>query len=261
MDKITLLKEKGMCFSCFQRGHISKFCEQKQSCSVCNRQHPSVLHMSQSPKIKEKVELKTAEDVNVVIPEACGHIGAGTETASVLSVLPVKVKASKGSKVIEVYAFIDPGSTDTFCTERLMSQLRLKGRKAQILLKTMGHEKLELTNIVSGLEVSGMENDRFLSLPDVYTQKEMPVTKGNIPKRQDINRWHYLQNIIIPEIDGNIELLIGTNASKVIEPWEIINSQGERPYAVRTLVGWVINGPLKETKTNTTTEHMSARVN
>ena len=223
--------------------------------------------MTQSPKMKEKVELKNSENVNVttqpviIQPKACGHIGAGTETGNVLSVLPVKVKANKGSKIVEVYAFIDPGSTDTFCTERLMSQLRLKGRKAQILLKTMGHEKLIPTNIVSGLEVSGMDNEKFLPLPDLYTQKEMPVTKDNIPKRPDINRWHYLQNIVIPEIDSDIELLIGTNASKVIEPWEIINSQGEGPYAVRPLVGWVINGPLKENKSIIPTEHPSARVN
>ncbi len=30
-----------------------------------------------------------------------------------------------------------------------------------------------------------------------------------------------------------------------MEPWEIINSQGEGPYAVRTLLGWVVNGPLR----------------
>ncbi|KAK7926338.1 hypothetical protein WMY93_008648 [Mugilogobius chulae] len=29
-----------------------------------------------------------------------------------------------------------------------------------------------------------------------------------------------------------------------MEPWQIINSQGNGPYAVRTLLGWVVNGPL-----------------
>lgn len=32
-----------------------------------------------------------------------------------------------------------------------------------------------------------------------------------------------------------------------MEPWEVINSQDEGPYAVRTWVGWVINGPLHGT--------------
>lgn len=84
-----------------------------------------------------------SEAVNTVdrLPKACGHIGAGTGAGNVLSVLPVKVKASKGEKIITMYAFIDPGSSATFCTERLMSQLNMKGRRMNILLQTMSHEK------------------------------------------------------------------------------------------------------------------------
>lgn len=43
-----------------------------------------------------------------------------------------------------------------------------------------------------------------------------------------------------------MELLIGTTVLKVREPWEVVNSKGEGPYSVRTLLGWVINGPLRE---------------
>lgn len=32
---------------------------------------------------------------------------------------------------------------------------------------------------------------------------------------------------------------------KLMEPWEVINSHGDGPYAIRTLLGWVINGPLQ----------------
>lgn len=58
-------------------------------------------------------------------------------------------------------------------------------------------------------------------------------------------KWSYLGNINLHDVDSNVDLLIGTNAAKVMEPWEVINSQGEGPYAVRTRVGWVINGPLR----------------
>lgn len=46
------------------------------------------------------------------------------------------------------------------------------------------------------------------------------------------------------EIDADVELLIGVNAPKAMEPWQIINSQGNGPYAVKTIFGWVMNGPL-----------------
>lgn len=46
------------------------------------------------------------------------------------------------------------------------------------------------------------------------------------------------------QINATIGLLIGVNAPKALEPWRIINSEGDGPYAVKTLLGWVINGPL-----------------
>lgn len=50
----------------------------------------------------------------------------------------------------------------------------------------------------------------------------------------------------IPHLDADIELLLGTNAAKVMEPWEVINSEGNGPYAVRTPLGWVVNGLMNE---------------
>lgn len=43
----------------------------------------------------------------------------------------VHVKATKGSLIIETYAFLDFGSFATFCTEMLMEQLSVRGRKTE----------------------------------------------------------------------------------------------------------------------------------
>lgn len=74
-------------------------------------------------------------------------------------------------KVLQTHAFLDAGSTDTFCPES----------------RTMGHNTI---------------------------------------------------------VNADVDLLIDTKASKLIEPWKVINSRGEGPYAVRALLGWVVNGPL-----------------
>ncbi|GAA6102057.1 diacylglycerol O-acyltransferase 1-like, partial [Tachysurus ichikawai] len=42
-----------------------------------------------------------------------------------LAILPVEIKACNGSKIIETYAFLDPGSSATFCTEKLMEDLQV----------------------------------------------------------------------------------------------------------------------------------------
>lgn len=42
-----------------------------------------------------------------------------------------------------------------------------------------------------------------------------------------------------------MELLIGTNAPKIMEPLEAVNSCENGPYAVRTLLRWVVTSPLR----------------
>lgn len=54
-----------------------------------------------------------------------------------------------------------------------------------------------------------------------------------------------MKDIKVPHINADVDLLVGTNASKLMEPWEVVNSQADGPYAVKTLLGWVINGSVQ----------------
>lgn len=92
--------------------------------------------------------------------------------------------------------------------------------------------------------MSGLEVNDFHPLPEVLTQKQMPATTDNIAIAADLERWRYLSKVPIHSINADVDLLIGTNAPKLLEPWEIVNSCGDGPYAIRTVLGWVINGPL-----------------
>lgn len=101
---------------------------------------------------------------------------------------------------MQVYALLDLGSSAIFCSEELMSQLNLKGKRTHILLRTMNLEKSVPTYVLSGIEVSALDSDNFFPLPDVFTQKEMPVTTNNIPKQHDLAQWAYLNKVKIPSI-------------------------------------------------------------
>lgn len=174
---------------------------------------------------------------NTVVPQqTCAHTGAGTQKC-LLSIVPVQVKAKNGNKILTTYAFLDPGSSASFCTERLMRQLNMDSIQTHIFLRTMGQARTVKTHVLTGLEVAGYDENRFLDLPEVYTQQTMPVTRHNIVTEKDLRKWPYLQKIKVPELEVGVDLLIGTNATKLLEPWEIINSCNDGPYAVRTLLG------------------------
>ncbi|KAL1281783.1 hypothetical protein QQF64_000586 [Cirrhinus molitorella] len=107
-----------------------------------------------------------------------------------------------------------------------------------------GEQKLMNSFVISNLEVCGLEDTTFIELPKVFTHGSIPVHAGNIPKQSDIQRWPYLQEVSIPEIEADVGLLIGVNCSRAMEPWRIINGQDGGPYAVKTAIGWVVNGPI-----------------
>ncbi|KAK7884418.1 hypothetical protein WMY93_027541 [Mugilogobius chulae] len=235
-EKIDFLRAKGLCFSCLKQGHMSNSCKEKMSCQVCSQLHPTVLHIKAKTKeVEPEVESsgtgeKTSESV------VNGFVGMktpahGTEdTEHILSIVPVQVKAKQGQKITQTHAFLDPGSTACFCTEELMQELSLTGRNTNILLKTMGEEKVVSSHIVSGLEVSSLDNNDFFELPDMYSHSNIPASVENVPSPEYVSKWPYLQQVSIPKIDAKIGLLIGTNAPKAIEPWQVIASEK----AVRT---------------------------
>lgn len=107
-------------------------------------------------------------------------------------------------------------------------------------------QKLGNSFILTDLEVCTLEDTKYFELLKVFTHSSIPVQNENIPKQEDIRKWPYLSKVSIPNIDANIDLLIGANNSKAMEPWYIINSQQDGPYAVKTALGWVVNGPIKK---------------
>ncbi|GAA6094348.1 uncharacterized protein LOC115787620 [Tachysurus ichikawai] len=128
-----------------------------------------------------------------------------------------------------------------------MQRLNLPQRKTQFLLQTMGQEKVVPAYILSRLEVSAIDGSIFYQLPQTLPQKQMLVSSDNIVSKEELSKWPYLAKVKVPRIMANVDLLIGNNAPKMLEPWEVINSHGVGTYAIRTALGWVINGPLHAT--------------
>lgn len=181
--------------------------------------------------------------------EANDHTGAGSIQTTPVPVIPVQVKSASTNQVIRTYAFLDPGSSATFCTEALKHKLQISGRKTRILLQTMSLEKPVNTTVLTGLTISSLNGDVFYELPNVYTQREIPVTQEQVNTTEALKKWPYLKEVHIPSIKADVGLLIGMNAPKLLEPWKVINSQGNGPYAVKTVLPWVVNGLVDHCRT------------
>lgn len=185
---------KGLCFGCLTQGHLSKTCKKRMVCKQCSQRHPDVLHVDKEDKESANMSMKddntSSEEISSAqkstAQEIVGYTGAG-EVDCLLSIVPVKVRSQKGGKSIETYAFMDPGSTATFCTEELQKKLNIKGKSTQILLSTMSQDKPDGQKLInscmlSDLEVCGLESTEYQHFPKVFTHN-IPVQRENIPRQ------------------------------------------------------------------------------
>jgi len=63
-------------------------------------------------------------------------------------------------------------------------------------------------------------------------------------------KWEHLNDIQFPEVDGEVTLLLGANVPEAHIHEEVRVGRAREPYAVRTLLGWAIMGPLNSNITS-----------
>ncbi|XP_041354482.1 uncharacterized protein LOC121372257 [Gigantopelta aegis] len=157
-----------------------------------------------------------------------------------MPIIPVKVKMKNGLTAIDTYAFLDPGSSVSFCTEDIMNKLGASGKKMKITLDTMGEPYTMTTYAISGIEICNLNCENVVSLPKVYTNDKMPVTTRHIPTKKDISCWAHLHEIELPQIDGEVGLLIVNNVPDAYSPIEVKAGPQSSPHAIKTRLGWVL---------------------
>ena len=140
--------------------------------------------------------------------------------------------------MIETYAFLDPGSNTSFCTDQLIERLDAPGRRTTLSLTTMDSENVTSQSLVVSLEVFDLQGSNSVELCSVFSWSKLPVAKSDVPLQSDVNRWPHLEGVDLPYIDADIDLLIGNDVPKALEPKEVLQSEDGGPYAVRTLLGW-----------------------
>lgn len=251
-DKIDFLKAKGICFGCLKKSsHISKDCSNRLKCDRCGGRHPTILH--RQFKAPHKNSETTGPDTVTSAGSRCELTGAGTP-----AIVPVKVHSRQTGRSLITYAFLDDGSNAVFCSEKLKSQLGVRGRNTKLQIQTLLEDQQVDSCVLDDIEISDLEGRNIITLPDVYTQTKMPVSIEDVVTTHDLAQWSYLRSVELPDISKEaveVGLLIGSNVPKATEPWEVVHSQDGGPYAYRTLLGWVVCGLTSKTTTNL---HVSA---
>ena len=266
-ERVSFLRSRGLCDNCLMAGHVAMSCPKQSYCQIVgckigHQKHSTFLHPKDDKSVKTEPaspsETQSSNTENekrnnqarscftevVACEGMCSATGAGA-SATGLAIVPVNVRAKGRKKMVQTYAFLDPGSNTTFCTDKLIECPGATGREATLSLTTMDSDIVKSDSLVVNLEVFDLQGRNVLKLSNVFSRVKLPVTVEDIAVQSDVERWFYLKDIYLRCIDADIHLLIGNDVPKAFEPQEVQRSENGGPYAVRTLLGWTINGTLK----------------
>ena len=223
---------------------------------MCNGKHPTTLHGHVRKKVdntQHQCNIEASEERNDGEVAACASLNTGMEVIS-MCVVPVKLRhGDSGETLVKTYALLDSCSQGTFILERLLKKFGIKGRKTSINIKTLNGEVTSKSSVINGLKVADSRNssEDWLEFSDTYTKQYLPVGKEDVATPSKLKKWGHLESIFdeINEDDNiSVGLLIGENCMKAPEPIDVIPSKNNRPYAIKTRLGWCIVGPVNGTR-------------
>ena len=259
-ERQRFVDDHKLCSNCLTAGHFVRDCPKESFCRVqgCVGKHSTFLHPRSNTNASTAstiTESPTGGQGKGVEPPPVnsnsannGYIKSSYSTSSNsvtgLAILPVRVKAKGHGKIVETYAFLDSGSNTSFCTESLLEKLNFKGTKTKLSLTTLQGESEPIECSLVSLEAFDLSENKTVQLPKVYSRPSLPIPPEAIARQEDVDRWPYLKGVNISHIDAEIGLLIGSDVPEALQPKEMRPSEDGGPFATRTVLGWVLNGPL-----------------
>ena len=247
---------KGRCrFNCLKPGHIKKNCKAKVKCYRCRAEgsHHTVFlfskngtrntidgknnHHNTLNETEETATCLVKNDTTILLQRASGCIMNITE-----------------DQFCVVNILLDTGSQQTFISDRVVNELKLKP------LRKVGMRIIAFLNTKESK--MKLNNEYEIVVKSLYTNERKAITALGVPKictdikkqscRFAVEKYGFLQNLQLANQwyseSTNINLLIGSDTH-----WEFVTGEIKRDndctlVVQKSIFGYLVSGPL--TKTN-----------
>ena len=236
-ERLNFVSKRGLCFRCLDQ-HVKKYCKSSYRCTDCGGSHHQTLHGTS--RFTPKGPCQRVTSYHMRTPE---HSKSASHSYN--KTLPVLIRVkSNPCKTIRAYCFVDEQSSNTLCHPDLLSALDVPSEAAPYTAETvMGTWKIKKGRKATGLEVSGVSSDHWISLPDTLTCSHLPRKKG-IATSAAVSGYPELAQYADQFPDGvedmPLWLLIGNDCGEAM----VTQVYGSTfPQAHRGILGWSLVGP------------------
>ena len=246
-DRISFVKESKLCHKCLSSKHKTRECKRSKLCSVTGCKglyHHTLLHKFATTKEHPP---KTSSEDKAVVPVTCGFTKSESCSNSdnshvYLCIVPVRV--SFGENVVSTYAFLDQGSTHSFCKRSLLQELKASGTRERLQLKTITGTTNDMDSVSCNLVVSDLDSDSSFSLSNVHSVENIPVQPNNVSVDAEVCKLPHLRDINLKSLPhASVNLLIGADVPELFCIYSARRGPRGTPCAIETPLGWSLLGP------------------
>ena len=175
-----------------------------------------------------------------------------------LPLLPVRVSSAETGATVETYALLDSGSNVSLCQDRLLTLLGATGRPETMRLTTLEKADSQSQVSVLSLTVTDPSGDGRVELPRVYSRADLHLSSNNLVSQGEVEQWPHLRDLPLHHADiEEVTLLIGQDCPEALIPLTTVPGARGEPYAIRTRLGWTVNGPVSRRKKTPPTCHFA----
>ena len=114
--------------------------------------------------------------------------------------------------MVETYALLGSGFNVSVCDEKLIHELGINGVPRNFFLTTQEKKESSKSGLEVKLTIYSINSQSSLEIVKVWTVERLNISEQSIPREHIADKWPYLSDIYLPEIDSKeVRLIIGCN--------------------------------------------------
>ena len=263
-ERKNLLSRYARCFLCLSKGHRVFQCRCKVNCKYCKGKHHFLICTSRQCKPSGAVRSNASASKEVQQPQAStgehplnpsaeawvGSTGSFCPTSGERVALQTALARVEGNEKCKVRVLYDSGSQKTFISAKVVNKLGLKPlREEELGIKTFGRNEPEVKKrAVYELSLGSLNGNARSVRVQAFVVDEIS-TINNIHVEEIKKSYAHLSNVYFSDVCRSadfleIDILIGSNYLWNFQEGPVIRGGPKEPVAVKTVLGWVLSGPV-----------------
>ena len=239
-ERFLFVKVNELCHKCFSTKHRTSECEKSDTCKVkgcAGKFHHTLLHYDKEVKNKSSNSQasNSSKSENIVVSTASY---AGTDNSDpdlFLCVVPVIINCN--GKEMKIYAFLDQGSTNTFCDKSPVDFFEIEGSYEKLCIQILNGITRNQHTVLCDLAIQDLTKQRQFVLPKVFVIDYIPVKPKTAWQR--LMKPSYLNDVVLNSIPGGtVSILIDAEVPELFCMNRLKRGPPGTTIAVETPVGW-----------------------